>query len=88
MTKKEKLLNRLLRKPKDFKWHELVVLLEGFGYQKIEKTKRGARVKFYLKSPRNIISIHKPHPDSTLKMYQINDVINNLKQIGIINGNN
>jgi len=85
MGRKQKLLDRLLTKPKDFKWNELESLLKKNGYQQLEGS--GSRVKFYLESPRNLISLHKPHPGEILKDYQINYVIKNLKKIGVADGN-
>lgn len=85
MSKKKKLLERLLSKPKDFTWAELSSLLKKLGYKKLEGD--GSRVKFFLKSPRNLIMIDKPHPSKILKNYQIRDVIKNLKQIGVTHGN-
>ncbi|MBC8440288.1 MAG: type II toxin-antitoxin system HicA family toxin [Deltaproteobacteria bacterium] len=85
MGRKQKLLDRLLTKPKDFRWNELESLLKQNGYQKLEGS--GSRVKFYLESPRNLISLHKPHPGEILKDYQINYVIKNLKKIGVADGN-
>ncbi len=85
MSKKRKLLERLLSKPKDFTWSDLSSLLKKLGYKKLEGD--GSRVKFYLESPRNLIMIDKPHPTKILKNYQVLDVIKNLKQIGVTNGN-
>jgi hypothetical protein len=86
MSKNEKLLKRLLSRPKDFTWNELKTLLASYGYNELKGD--GSRVKFFLKTPRNIINLHKPHPEKILKDYQINQVIDNLKNIGVINGNN
>jgi len=48
MSKQEKLLQRFLSKPKDFRYNELRTLLNGFGYEEI-KTGRtsGSRVAFF-----------------------------------------
>jgi predicted RNA binding protein YcfA (HicA-like mRNA interferase family) len=85
MGKKDKLLTKLLSRPKGFKWSELKTLLKSYGY--IEKQGSGSRVKFFLKDPRNLIIIHKPHPGEILKDYQIKDIIKNLKTIGVTHGN-
>lgn len=74
----QKQLERLYSRPKDLKWSELERLLGGYGYKKLEGD--GSRVKFFLESPRNLISLHKPHPDG-LKEYQIKNVIENLERI-------
>ena len=85
MSREQKLLNRLLSKPKDYTWAELSTLLKKLGYEQIEGS--GSRVKFYLEEPRNLIMVHKPHPSGILKAYQIKDVINNLNKIGATNEN-
>jgi len=77
MGKKQKLLDRLYSKPKDFKWSEVLKLLNGMGYIKLEGS--GSRVKFYRESPRNLIIMHKPHPGDILKDYQVNDLIKHIK---------
>ena len=77
--KKLKLLERLRSKPKDFRWNELTKLLGLLGYRQIEG--KGSRVKFYLESPRSLISLHKPHPEEILKTYQIIEVINAIERI-------
>lgn len=82
--KHEKLLSRLFSKPKDFRWGELTTLLSSLGYKKLEGD--GARVKFYRTSPRSLISIHKPHPEEILKLYQIKEIIQKLE--GDNDGNN
>lgn len=84
MSKKKKLLERLLSKPKDFTWAELSSLLTKYVYEKLEGD--GSRVKFFHEKPRDLIIIHKPHPSKILKDYQIKEIINHLKKIGVVNG--
>lgn len=83
MGQKQKLIDRLYSKPKNFKWSELTKLLGQYGYKQLEG--KGSRVKLHLESPRNVISIHKPHPGEILKGYQIKAIIQNLERI--IDGN-
>lgn len=85
MSKIEKLLNKLLSKPKAFTWSELKTLLKKYGYKEIQG--KGSRVKFFHAEPRNLISLHKPHPEEILNTYVINYIIENLKIIGAINEN-
>jgi len=83
MVKKEKLIQRLKTKPKDFTWKELVTLLNYFGYEEDRGGKTsGSRVKF-IKNP-NIIRLHKPHPINELKQYQIKQIIEHLEQEGLL----
>lgn len=85
MSKFEKLVNRFLSKPKDFTYEELRKLLSGFGYEeaKIGKT-TGSRVALIDRKTKHIIRLHKPHPDTVLKHYQLNDVEEVLKKIGVL----
>jgi hypothetical protein len=84
MTKRDKLTTRLLLKPKDFTWRELVKLLNGFGYIEISGGKTGgSRVRF-IHSAHPPITLHKPHPRPILKRYQLDDIINLLQQEGLL----
>lgn len=78
MTRFEKLLNRFLNKPKDFKNSELKKLLLSFGYK--EKQGSGLRVIFVNDRLKHKIKRHKPHPTEILKRYQIDLIIEELKQ--------
>ena len=80
MSKKEKLTQRLLHKPSDFTFDELVTLLRSFGYyiEQAGKTS-GSRIIFINKDG-DYIRLHKPHPGNTLKLYQIIDIIDKLKE--------
>jgi hypothetical protein len=84
MTKHNKLLERLITKPKDFSWNELITTLNGFGYKQISFGKTGgSRVRFihdYLPP----ILIHRPHPKLILKRYQLEGIIDLLKQEALI----
>lgn len=85
MSKKEKLLERLKNRPRDFTYEELRTLLNGFGYEEDQGGRTsGSRVKFINYETKSIISLHKPHPENTLKSYQIDDVIDELERQGLI----
>lgn len=76
MSKYDKLLKRFLSKPKDFTYNELKTLLSGFGYNELTKgSTSGSRVSFCNHDTEHIICLHKPHPGSILKTYQIELVI-------------
>ena len=83
MSKKEKLIEKLKSKPKDFTYDELKSLLNYLEFYEYNKGKTsGSRIKFINKA--NVkIDLHKPHPNNILKPYQINDVIEVLKKEGI-----
>lgn len=82
MSRHEKLLARLLSKPKDFTWDELNTLLTRYGYEVYKGN--GSRRKFLHGKTNTIISLHEPHPQKIIKTYIINDVISKLKESGHI----
>ena len=85
MSKKEKLLERLLLKPKDFTYDELKTLLISLGFIENNRGKTsGSRVEFVNQNLNEKIQIHKPHPRNVLKTYQIKDAIEVLKKLGVI----
>lgn len=84
MAKQDKLLEKLLSKPKDFTFLELVALLGKMGYQ-VSKTGKtsGSRVRFE-NDEGDYIRLHKPHPRSILKSYQVDDIVSALRERGLI----
>lgn len=75
MSKIEKLIQKLLSKPKDFTWAELQKVLKHYGYE--EQSGSGSRRKFINKEGA-VISLHEPHPRKILKAYMIELVIEHL----------
>lgn len=84
MAKKDKALERLLARPKDFTWAELTRVLKGLGYREDNKGKTSGSRVIFLHSECAPISLHKPHPTPVLKRYQMNNVIELLKQERLI----
>ncbi len=85
MSKHEKLLKRLQSKPRDFSYNELKTLLNGFGYIELSLGKTsGSRAAFYNEATQHIIRLHKPHPGSILKRYQIDLIIEELENMEVI----
>ena len=82
MSKFEKTLARLELEPKDFKWSELQVVFNKFGFNEIQGN--GSRVKFCEKSKGLVCNLHKPHPDPIMKQYAIRQVLDFLKDNGYI----
>ncbi|GAB2569725.1 type II toxin-antitoxin system HicA family toxin [Spirosoma areae] len=75
MSKKEKLIERFQTGPADFTWNELVRLLTYFGYEEISKGKTaGSRRAFVNPETKQIIRLHKPHPGTILKQYQVKEI--------------
>ena len=85
MSKDEKLLKRLLTRPKNYTYTELRKLLISLGYVESQSGKTsGSRVAFFDKQSNHIIRLHKPHPSNELKRYQIDQIIEELKTRGIL----
>ncbi|MDR3184312.1 MAG: type II toxin-antitoxin system HicA family toxin [Prevotellaceae bacterium] len=80
MSKNDKLIGRLFSCPKDFTYNELKTLLMSFGYNELQGS--GSRVCFSNGSHK--IKLHKPHPGNILKRYQLDLIIDELKEKGII----
>jgi hypothetical protein len=80
MSKIDKLIARLLARPKDFTYDELKALLASLGYS--ERQGAGSRVCFANENHK--IKLHRPHPGNILKAYQLDLVIDELKTKGLI----
>ena len=85
MSRQEKLLRRFLSRPKDFTFDELITLLKGFGYEQMKSGKTGgSRIAFFNQNSKRIIRLHRPHPQNTLKRYQILELEKEFKSKGFI----
>lgn len=70
MSKKEKLVARLLARPRDFTYDEARTLLGLLGFEEYNKGRTsGSRVQFF-KDDFSVL-LHKPHPGNELKPYQV-----------------
>ncbi len=84
MGQKEKLINRLKSRPKDFTFDEVESLLGYLDYKRSDKGKTsGSRVMFVSDSHPPIM-MHKPHPRKELLDYQVKQLLEMLKQEGLI----
>ena len=84
MGQKEKLLNRLKSKPKDFTFDEMETLLRYLSYTRCDKGRTsGSRVMF-ISEDHPPIMLHKPHPRKELLEYQIKQVLELLEQEGLL----
>ncbi len=83
MSRKDKLLAKLRRRPKDFTWDELSTLLISLGYKEAKAGKTGGSRKRFVHPAAGAVTLHKPHPRNILKMYVVNDIINILKREGM-----
>ena len=85
MSKKDKLIARLKRIPKDFTFDEADTLLGYFGFSLDNKGKTSGSRVMYLNEDLNLsISLHKPHPQKELKEYQVRQLIAFLESEGLI----
>lgn len=83
MSKKEKLLTRLKTKPKDFTFDETKTLLELCGYVISNSGKTsGSRVSFF--KEQKVFRMHKPHPRKELLSYQVKELLDELKEEGLL----
>ena len=84
MGQKEKLIEHLKSKPKNFTFNDVETLLGYFDYKRSNKGKTsGSRVMFVSENhPPNML--HKPHPRKELLAYQIKQLIDILEQEGLL----
>ena len=84
MGKREKLIERFLRQPKDFTFEELSTLLGYYGYERSDKGRTsGSRVVFRHEEGYAIM-LHKPHPGNIVKSYAMKQVLTYLQEVGQI----
>ena len=84
MGQKEKLIARLLSQPKDFTFSNMETLLGYFEYKRNDKGRTsGSRVMF-INDKYASIMLQKPHQRKELLDYQVKQVIEVLKQEGLI----
>jgi hypothetical protein len=83
MSKKDKLIEKLLAKPKDFTFDEMVSLLSYLGYD-LKQGGTGSGVKFIKEGSSEVINFHKPHPNGALKKYILEQVIEKLRRDGLL----
>lgn len=85
MSKKEKIIDRLKSKPKDFIYDEARNVLNIFGFIEDNKGKTsGSRIVFRNYEINQKIELHRPHPGNILKLYQINKILDKLKEMEVI----
>ena len=83
MSKKQKLIERLKARPKNFTYDEAERLMLSLGFTKSDKGKTsGSRVIFVKGSAH--IKLHKPHPHKELKKYQVSNLLSDLTKGGFI----
>lgn len=84
MTKKDKLVKRVLSIPKDLTWNELVIFLSKYGYEEDNKGKTSGSARKFINKDFIPINIHKPYPGNIVKIYAIKSAIDVLKKENLI----
>ena len=85
MSQKEKLIAKLLSNPKGFTFEDAEALLGYFSYYRVNKGRTsGSRVAFVSDKYKTKILLHKPHPRKELLEYQVRQLIEQLKQEGLL----
>lgn len=84
MGQKEKLIQKLKSRPRDFTFEEAETLLQYLSFTKSNKGRTsGSRVMFISEEHGSIL-IHKPHPRKELLSYQIKQLCDQLESEGLI----
>lgn len=84
MSQKDKLIKRLLEEPKDFTFEETVKLMGYMGYNVAPGGKTGGSRVAFTNEDKDYIRMHRPHPKSILKAYQVKNLIEDLKERGLL----
>lgn len=85
MSQRDKLIDKLLQRPSDFLYDEARTLLGRLGYREDSRGRTsGSRVAFVNSETKHILRLHKPHPGKILKQYQIDQLIEELENQGVI----
>ena len=67
-----------------FTFDEAAQLLKYFGYDIVPGGKTGGSRIAFSNANKDYIRMHKPHPRSILKVYQVQNLINDLKERDLI----
>ena len=84
MARRDKLIEKLRRHPRDFTWDELVSLLKSLGYKFIKSGKTTGSRRHFLHPDHGVICLYQPHPGNVLKKYQVDQILEVLEQEGLI----
>ena len=84
LSKSDRLIARLLTRPPDFTWEELIRLLRKLSYKEAQVGKTAGSRRRFVHATAAAISLHKPHLGNILKQYQIEQLIDLLKQERLI----
>jgi hypothetical protein len=77
LSKLQKAVTRILAKPVDYTWDELLSLMIALGFEL--RTTGGSGRKFFDPATKALFFLHEPHPSRILKAYQIRAIIQFLR---------
>ena len=79
------LRSRLLSRPRDFTASELATLLAFWGYrEELDEHTPRTQIVFYHPESRHVVRLSRPRPGDTLKRYQLDQVIDELTERGLL----
>jgi len=84
LSRRDKLLERFLSRPKNITFEETATLMGHYSYFIASGGKTGGSRVSFTDGKGDYIRIHKPHPSNTLKLYQVDDIIVALSERGLI----
>lgn len=84
MGQKDKLIQKLKSKPKDFTFDEAESLLRFCSYSRSNKGRTSRSRVAFVSANHPPIFMHKPHPRKELLSYQVNQLLEILEQEGLI----
>ena len=84
MSRRNKLIARLRSRPKDLSWEELARLLKALGYIEAKTGRTSGSRRRFVHPNAPAITLHKPHPSNTVKMYIIDELLRVLGEEGLI----
>lgn len=84
MGQKEKLIERLKSRPKDFTFDEAETLLRYLSYTRVNKGKTSGSRAAFISEAHPPILMHKPHPRRELLEYQVKQLLDALDQEGLL----
>ena len=84
MGQKEKLIQKLKSKPKDFTFDETETLLRYLDFVRFDKGKTSGSRVIFVSEGHGSIMLHKPHPQKEMKAYQVKQLLETLEQEGLI----
>lgn len=84
MGKKDKLIARFRKLPKDFTFDEMCRLVSLFGFKKQNKGKTSGSSVMFVNEKGQSIMLHKPHPEKIIKAYAMKQVLDKLIEMGYL----